>query len=90
MTTFQKGYIVEIEKSTCLFETDQPRKWYLLHQPVIHSNKPGHVGRIRNNELNFMAFRSSNALLTGSDFQQNLVHVLLRFWKDPYSASAEV
>ena len=42
---FEKGYTVQVDKFEC-FRTDNRRKRYLPHHPVIHPHKPGKVRRV--------------------------------------------
>ena len=39
---FDKGYIVQVEKSDC-FRVDNPREWYLPHHPVFHTSQEMYV-----------------------------------------------
>ena len=86
---FSKGYIAEVDKTDC-FRTDNPREWYLPHHPVVHPHKPGKVRRVLNGAAKFHGFSLNNALLTGPDLLQSLIHVLLRFRQYPYAVSADI
>ena len=84
-----KGYIVKIDKSDC-FKVDQPRKWYLPHHPVVHPHKPGKVFRVLNGAAKLQGKFLNNALLTGPDLLQNLIHILIRFRQHKYAVSADI
>ena len=86
---FDKGYIVKVDKSDC-FKVDNPREWYLPHHPVLHPHKPGKVRRVLNGAAKFHGISLNNALLTGPDLLQNLIHVLMRFRQHPYAVSADI
>ena len=88
---FSKGYIVKIEKSTCL-KTDQPREWYIPipHHLVFHPHKPGKVRRFLNGAANFQGHALTNELLIWPDLLQNLIDMLLRLRKHPCAVSAEI
>ena len=75
---FDKGYIVQVDKSDC-FRIDNPREWYLPHHPVFHSHKPGKVRRALNGAAKFHGVSLNSKLLTGPDLLQTLIHVLMRF-----------
>ena len=72
-----KSYIVEVDRRYC-FEVDCPHEWHQLHHPVSHPHKPGKVRRVINGAAKFDGSSSNNALLTGPDLLQNLIHVLIR------------
>ena len=86
---FDKGYIVQVNKSEC-FKTDNPREWYLPHHPVFHPHKPGKVRRVLNGAAKFPGHSLNNALLTGPDLLQSLIHVLLRFRQYQHAVSADI
>ena len=86
---FSKGYIVRVDKTDC-FEVSNSREWYLPHHPVIHSNKPGKVRRVLNGAAKFQGSFLNNALLTGPDLLQSLIHILIRFRQYPYAVSADI
>ena len=86
---FDKGYIVKVDKSDC-FKVDNPREWYLPHHPVLHPHKPGKVRRVLNGATKFHGVSLNNALLTGPDLLQTLIHVLMRFRQHPYAVSADI
>ena len=75
---FEKGYIVQVDKSEC-FRTENRREWYLPHHPVIHPHKPGKVRRVLNGAAKFHGYSLNNALLTGPDLLQSLIHIVFRF-----------
>ena len=81
-----KGYIVEIEMSTC-FKTEQTLEWYLLHH---HPHKPDKVRRVLNGAAKFHGHSLNNTLLTGPDLLQNLMLSPLFFGKHPYAVSADI
>ena len=85
---FDKGYIVQVDKSDC-FRIDNPREWYLPHHPVIHPHKPGKVRRVLNG-AKFHGVSLNSTLLTGPDLLQTLIHVLMRFRQHPYAVSADI
>ena len=86
---FSKGYIVRVDKTDC-FKVSNPREWYLPHHPVIHPNKPGKVRRVLNGTAKFQGSSLNNALLTGPDLLQSLIHILIRFRQYPYAESADI
>ena len=86
---FEKGYIVQVDKSEC-FRTDNRREWYLLHHPVIHLHKPGKMRRVLNDVAKFHGFLLNNALLTGPDLLQSLIHIIFRFRQYPNAVSADI
>ena len=85
---FEKGYIVQVDKSEC-FRTNIRREWYLPHHPVIHPHKPGKVRRVLNGAAKFHGFSLNNAFLTGPDLLQSLIHILFRFRQYPNFVSAK-
>ena len=86
---FEKRYIVRVDKSEC-FRTDNRREWYLPHHPVIHPHKPGKVRRVLNGAAKFHGHSLNNALLTGPDLLQSLIHILFRFRQFPKAVSADI
>ena len=86
---FDKGYIVKVDKYDC-FNVENPREWYLPHHPVLHPHKPGKVRRVLNSAAKFHGVSLNNALLTGPDLLQTLIHVLMRFRQHPYAVSADI
>ena len=86
---FEKGYIVRVDKSEC-FRTDNRREWYLPHHPVVHPHKPGKVRRVLNGAAKFHGHSLNNALLTGPDLLQSLIHILFRFRQFPKAVSADI
>ena len=61
---FDKGYIVQVDKSDC-FRIDNPREWYLPHHPVFHPHKPGKVRRVLNGAAKFHGVSLNSKRLTG-------------------------
>ena len=86
---FDKGYIVQVDKSDC-FRVDNPREWYLPHHTVFHPHKPGKVRRVLNGAAKFHGVSLNSKLLTGPDLLQTLIHVLMRFRQHPYAVSADI
>ena len=86
---FDKGYIVQVEKSDC-FRVENPREWYLPHHPVFHPHKPGKVRRVLNGAAKFHGVSLNSKLLTGPDLLQTLIHVLIRFRQHPYAVSTDI
>ena len=86
---FEKGYIVQVDKSEC-FRTDSRREWYLPHHSVIHPHKPGKVRGVLNGAAKFHGYTLNNALLTGSDLLQSLLHIVFRFCQYLNAGSAEI
>ena len=86
---FNKGYITKVDKSDC-FKVDQPREWYLPHHPVVHPHKPGKVRRVLNGAAKSQGQSLNNALLTGPDLLQSLIHILIRFRQHKYAVSADI
>ena len=76
---FEKGYIVRVDKSEC-FRTDNRREWY----------KPGKVRRVLNGAAKFHGHSLNNAILTGPDLLQSLIHILFRFRQFPKAVSADI
>ena len=72
------------------FRTDNRRAWYLPHHPVIHPHKPGKVRRVFNGAAKFRRHSLNNALLTGPDLLQSLIHILFRFRKSLKNVSADI
>ena len=85
----EKGYIVQVDISEC-FRTDNRREWYLPHHPVIHPHKPGKVRRVLNGAAKFHGYSQNNALLTGLDLLQSLIHIVYRFRQYPSAVSADI
>ena len=85
----EKGYIEKIDKTDC-FKVDNPREWYLPHHPVVHPHKPGKVRRVLNGAAKFQSKSLNNALLTGPDLLQSLIHILIRFRQFKYAVSADI
>ena len=85
----EKRYIVQVDKSEC-FRTDNRREWYLPHHPVIHPHKPGKVRRVLNGAAKFHGYSLNNALLTGPDLLQSLIHIVFRFRQYPNALSADI
>ena len=85
----EKGYIEKIDKTDC-FKVDNPREWYLPHHPVVHPHKPGKVRRVLNGAAKFQSKSLNNALLTGPDLLQSLIHILIRFRQFKYAVSAGI
>ena len=86
---FSKGYIVEVDKSDC-FKTNNARELYLPHHPVVHPHKPGKVRRVLNGAAKFQGQSLNNALLTGPDLLQSLIHILFRSRQYPHAVSADI
>ena len=86
---FSKGYIVEVDKSDC-FKMNNAREWYLPHHTVVHPHKPGKVRRVLNGTAKFQGHSLNNALLTGPDLLQCLIHILFRFRQYPHAVSADI
>ena len=84
-----KGYIVKVDKYDC-FKVDNPGEWYLPHHPVLHPHKPGKVRRVLNGTAKLYSVSLNNALHTGPDLLQTLIHVLMRFRQHPYAVSADL
>ena len=84
-----KRYITKVHKSDC-FKVDQPREWYLPNHPVVHPHKPGKVRRVWNGAAKFHGQSLNNALLTGPDLLQSLIHILIRFRQHKYDVSADI
>ena len=86
---FDKGYIVQVDKSDC-FRIDIPREWYLPHHPVFHPHKHGKVRRVLNGAAKFHGVSLNSKLLTGPGLLQTLIHVLMLFRQHPYAVSADI
>ena len=86
---FSKGYIVEVDNSDC-FKMNNDREWYLPHQPVVHPHKLGKVRRVLNGAAMCQGQSLNNALLTGPDLLQTLIHFLFRFRQYPHAEAADI
>ena len=86
---FDKGYIVQVDKSDC-FKVDNPREWYLPHHPWFPLHKPGKVRRVLNVAAKFHFVLLKSNVLTGPDLLQTLILVLMRFRQHPYVVSANI
>ena len=86
---FSKGYIVRVNKVDC-FNMKNTREWYLPHHPVVHPHKPGKVRRVLNGASKFQGQSLNNALLTGPDLLQSLIHILFRFRQHQHAVSADI
>ena len=86
---FDKGYIVQVDKSDC-FRIDNPREWYLPHHPVFHPQTPGKERSLLNGGANFHGVSLNSKLLTGPDLLQTLIHALMLFRQHPYAVSADI
>ena len=86
---FDNGCIVTVENSECS-TIDNQREWYLTHHPVLHAHKPGKVRRVLNGAAKFHGVSLNNALPTGPDLLQTLIHVLMRFRERPYAVFADI
>ena len=86
---FDKGYIVQVDKSDC-FRVDNTREWYLPHHPMFHPHKPGKVLRVLKVAAKFHGVSLNSKILTGPDLLQTLRHVLMRFRQHPYAVSADI
>ena len=84
-----KGYNEKIDKTDCS-KIDNPREWYLPHHPVVHPHKPGKVRRVLNRAAKFQGQSMNNALLTGPDLLQSLIHILIRFRQFKSAVSADI
>ena len=60
------------------------------HHPVVHPHKPGTVRRVLNGAARFQGQFLNNALLTGPDLLQSLIHILIRFRQHKYAVSADI
>ena len=75
-------------KKDC-FKVDSPRNWYLPHHLVFQPHKLGNIPCVLNGAANFHGSSLNNALLTGLDLLQNLIHVLIWFRQYQYAVYAE-
>ena len=62
----------------------------MIKTPEFPPHKPGKVRRVLNGAVKFHGFSLKNALLTGPDLLQNLIHVLIRFCQYQYAVSADI
>ena len=85
-----KGYLVVKVKVAHKLESRSRREWYLPHHPVVNPNKPGKVRRVLNGAAKIHGASLNKSLLTGPDWLQNLIHVLLRFRQHPFAVSADI
>ena len=53
--------------------------------PSVTPKKPGKVRRVLNGAAKFHGVSLYNALLTGLDLLQTLIHVVMRFRQHPYA-----
>ncbi|KAJ8034141.1 hypothetical protein HOLleu_20860 [Holothuria leucospilota] len=65
-------------------------KWYLPHQPVLHSRKPGRVRVGFDCASRYKGICLNDQLLHGPDYTNNLIGVLSRFWRDSVALIADV
>ena len=84
-----KGYIVRVNKRDC-FKVNCPRELYLPHHLVFYPRKPGKVRIVFNGAAKFQGSLLNNALLTGPDLLQNIIHVLICFRQYQDTASANI
>ena len=80
---------MRVDKADC-FKVSNPREWYLPHHAVVNLNKPGKVRRVLNGAAKFQGSSLKNALLTGPDLLQSLIHILIRFRQYSYAVSADI
>ena len=80
-----KGYVVRV-KDAQKVESRSEREWYLPHHPVVNPIK---VSRVLNGAAKFHGASLNKSLLTGPDFLQNLIYVLL-FRQHPFAVSAGI
>ena len=57
---------------------------------MLHPHKCGKVRRVLNGAAKFRIDSKNNALLTGPDLLQTLIHVLMRFQQHPYAVFADI
>ena len=57
---------------------------------MLHPPKRGKVRHVLNGAAKFYGVSMNNALLTGFDLLQTLIHVLMRFRQHPYAVSADI
>ena len=86
---FSKGYIVEVDKSDC-FKMNNGRELYLPHHPVVHLHKSGKVRHVLNGAVKFQCQSLNNALLTGLDSLQKLIHILFGFQQYQHAVFANI
>ena len=86
LTDLEKNYVKPVE-----MQDPQPdRIWYLPHHPVENINKPGKIRRVANAASKFRGQSLNSNLLTGPDFLNNLLGVLMRFREHPVAVLADI
>ena len=84
-----ESYVVKVDKKDC-FEFDCPRERYLTQHMVFHPHKLAKIRRVLIGAAKFHGYSLNNALLTGPDLLQNLIHILIRFRQYQYAVSANI
>ena len=87
-TTWIKGTLRN-DKTDC-FKVHNAREWYLPRHPVVHPHELGKVCRVLNGAEKFQGQSLNNALFTGPDLLQSLIHNLIRFRQFKYAVSADI
>ena len=85
----EKGNVITVSDAH-MVEQRSDKEWYLPHHLVINPNKPGKVCRVLIGPAKFHGTSLKDFLLTGSDLQQNLIHLLLRFRQHQFAVSADI
>ena len=62
---------------------------YLPNHPVFQPEKPGKIRRVPNGAPKFHCSFLNNALLTGPELLQNVIHILIRFRHYQYGVSVD-
>ena len=89
LDVLSKIYIADIWKSTC-FKAYQPSQWFSPRHIMFHLHECGKVRQFFYAAVFFLDHLLNNVLVTGPDSQQRLIHVLLRFQKQPHVVSADI
>ena len=85
-TALEKSYV-----KPATFSTPAPEKiWYLPHDPVTNTNKPGKVRRVANAESVFKKQLLNKNLLSGPDLLNNLVGLPLCFRQVSVAVMADI
>ena len=64
--------------------------WYLPHHPVITEKKPGKVRVVFDCSAKYRGESLNDKVYQGPDFNNKLVHVLLRFREEPFAVMADI
>ena len=86
----EKGHAVPVpnkEISSCV---DSGQVWYLPHFGVYHPKKPGQIRVVFDSSAEYQGHSLNRELLTGPDFMNSLVGVLMRFRREDVAVMCHV